>query len=152
MPVLRQPISIKKQFDEDGAVGGHPIQLVGSSNDIKMNDPNRTVVYPVAIPSTEADVWDPAGASTTYYDVEFFLVNIDGSNDATVDIGVDEDGNGGGTPDYYIAKSVPVRAGEVGVLLPPVRIRADDHVTGNANAASDVIMWIRIIAEGTAAN
>jgi hypothetical protein len=107
-------------------------------------------VEAIAIPAAEADVWTPGLLVTVYLDVEFELVNVDGTNDATaVWLGIDY-GNDGGASDEYFCTNITLTAGEVGTRLGPYRIWGDDAVRAVCALANDAALHVYIVGEGTA--
>lgn len=111
---------------------------------------SRTVVDAVAIPAAVADVWDPGTDNTDYFDIEFEIVPIDTSNDATgVEVGVDY-GDSSGAIDRYFVRGLTVTSQEVGVRLGPYRIGGDDVIMAACDNADDAELHIYIVDEGTA--
>ena len=77
----------------------------------------------------------PAGVHSIY------IANIDGTNDATVDVKVTTDN---GSTYYHIAKTVPVPADSSLVMDKPVNLEATDkiHMTASANGDLETYMAI----------
>jgi hypothetical protein len=140
---FRQPLGLKPphpERDRNSEQPGILVDLVGINKTMR-------VVQGIAVPAAEADVWTPALGATVYLDVEFELVNVDGTNDATASVGIDY-ANDGDASNRYFVRTVNVLAGEVGVRVGPYRIRGDDAIRAVANAASDVELQVYILEEG----
>ncbi len=104
----------------------------------------------IAIPAAEADVWTPGLAATVYMDVEFELVNVDGTVDATgVWLGIDY-GNDGAASDAYFCTNITLTVSEVGTRLGPYRIWGDDAIRAVCALADDAVLHVYILNEGTA--
>jgi hypothetical protein len=132
--------------DTDGNRVGTPIEILnGLKSSIKRP------IEAIAITTSLADVWVPALTSAVYLDIELEVVNIDGTNDATLSaLGVDY-GNDEGAINKSFATSIVIPAGEVGFRIGPYRIWGDDAIMAQASANGDLVLHIYIVEEGVAA-
>lgn len=138
------------------------VKVVSSGKDEANNidpfrtDPNRiqwvrpfdawVQLDPVAIPSSEGVLLDGSAslAAGGTYEVQYRVVNIDGTNAVTVDVGVDIGAGGSLATLEYWMKDVTVPAGgntgwEHGGI-----IGADDDIRGVAGAADDAAISFRV--------
>lgn len=128
------------------AVDANGYQLVSYT---PATSPTKKVVDAVAVPAAEADVWDPGGTSSDYYDIEIEIVNVDGTNAATaLSVGVDVGDTGSTT--YYLIYNTSIPAASVGTRIGPYRIGGDDVIRAVTTNALDAILVIYVVDEGTA--
>lgn len=128
-------------------VVGHGKDAAGNIDAFRTNDNKQqqieivtdlTHLDPVLVPSAEGVLLDGSVSlvSGGAYEVHFNVVNIDGTNDVTVDIGIDKDAGGGLSGAEYYMKDVLVPAGgQTGVHR--IRMGGDDDIRGVAGAAND---------------
>lgn len=100
-------------------------------------------VDPQLIAAAEADLWDPGGDAGDIYDLEFLVVNVDGTNAVDVSIGQDVAGGGGLTAAEYFMFTETIPAKGSSGWRGPFRIGGDDHIRGVATAANDACIHIR---------
>ena len=93
-----------------------------------------------ALTTGGADIYTCPG-STAAVIHSIYIANIDGTNDATVDVKVTTDG---GSTYYHIAKTIPVPADSSLVMDKPVNLEATDkiHMTASANGDLETYMAI----------
>lgn len=100
-------------------------------------------IDPQLVAAAEADLWDPGGDAGDIYDVEFLVVNVDGTNSVDVSVGQDVAGGGGLTAAEYFMYTETIPAKGSSGWRGPFRIGGDDHIRGVATAANDACIHIR---------
>lgn len=83
-----------------------------------------------------------APASTQSVIHAVYVSNIDGVNDATVDIEATVDG---GTTYFHIGKAVSVPAGSTLLLDKPINLEANDILAITASTAGDIEAFVSIL-------
>jgi hypothetical protein len=121
---------------------------VNSSDQLQVEVISDDSVYvqtdPQLIAAAEADLWDPGADAGDMYDVEFLVVNVDGTNSVSVSVGQDVGGGGSlSAAEYFMyTETIPAK-GDSG-WRGPFRIGGDDHIRGVAGAADDAAIHFRI--------
>lgn len=110
-----------------------------------INDQSPYVqVDPQLITAAEADLWDPGADAGDMYDVEFLVVNVDGTDAVDVSVGQDVAGGGGlAAGEYFMYSEIVLAKGTSG-WRGPFRIGGDDVIRGIAGAANDACIHFRI--------
>ena len=101
-------------------------------------------IDPQLVPVAEADLWDPGADAGDMFDVEFLVVNIDGTNAVDVSVGQDVGGGGGLTAAEYFMYTETIPAKGSSGWRGPFRIGGDDHIRGVATAADDACIHFRV--------
>ena len=98
----------------------------------------------VDLTTSNADIVPAVASSTTTIVLTLRCTNVDGTNDATVDVEVVDNG---GSPAAYIAKTLSVPADTtvesvIVVKTPQLVLETGDKIQGLASAASDVEVFV----------
>ena len=95
----------------------------------------------VALTTSNQDIVAAIAASTTAIVLSIRATNVDGTNDATVDVQVVDTG---GSPTAYIAKTISVPADTSLELAGQSKLvlETGDKIQGLASAASDVEIFV----------
>ena len=95
----------------------------------------------VAIGNTNTTLYTcPAATTTVVHAV--YISNVDGTNDATVDILVTDNSLGS---DFYIMKTVDVPADSSLVIEKPINLGAGDKLEAKASANGDIDVFASIL-------
>lgn len=127
-----------------------------SNLDAFRTDPNRILwsrpyeqlvqLDNTAVPSSDGILLDGSVvlAATAVYEIEFEVMNVDGTNAVSVDVYVDIAAGGSASAPEYIMQDWTIPAGgSSGVIR--LTIASDDDIRGVAGAADDAnIRWIKV--------
>ena len=94
-----------------------------------------------ALTTSGADIYT-AGSGVSAIIHSIYIANIDGTNDATVDIKVTTDN---GNTYFHIAKTVPVPADSSLVMDKPVNLEPTDKIHATASANGDLEIYMAIL-------
>ena len=95
----------------------------------------------VAIGNTNTTLYTcPAATTTVVHAV--YISNVDGTNDATVDLLVTDNSLGS---DFYIMKTVDVPADSSLVIEKPINLGAGDKLEAKASANGDIDVFASIL-------
>ena len=95
----------------------------------------------VAIGNTNTTLYTcPAATTTVVHAV--YISNVDGTNDATVDLLVTDNSLGS---DFYIMKTVDVPADSSLVIEKPINLEANDILKVKASAAGDLQAFASVL-------
>ena len=94
-----------------------------------------------ALTTGGADIYQ-AGAGVSAVIHSIYIANIDGTNDATVDIKCTTDS---GSTYFHIAKTVPVPADSSLVMDKPVNLEPTDKIHATASANGDLEIYMAIL-------
>lgn len=127
----RAGATVRLKATTDGALHTNSIpQIVGS----------------ILIPSTEGILYDPTGtyAAADILEIEFMVVNVDGTNAVDVNIGRDVAAGGGlSDVEYWVfSETVPAKASLVNPM--PMWINGNDKIRGIAGAANDAVFHYKV--------
>ena len=81
-------------------------------------------------------------AATTAVIHAVFISNVDGTNDATIDLFVTDNSQGG---DFHIMKTVNVPADSSLVIEKPINLEANDILKAKASAAGDLEAFASVL-------
>ena len=94
-----------------------------------------------ALTTGGADIYQ-AGAGVSAVIHSIYIANIDGTNDATVDVKVTTDG---GSTYFHVAKTIPVPADSSLVLDKPINLEPTDKIHATASANGDLEIYMAIL-------
>ena len=94
-----------------------------------------------ALTTGGADIYQ-AGAGVSAVIHSIYVANIDGTNDASVDIKVTTDG---GTTYYHVAKTMPVPADSSLVMDKPINLEPTDKIHMTASVDGDLETYMAIL-------
>ena len=95
----------------------------------------------VAVGSSATTIYTAPG-STTGVIHAVYISNVDGTNDATIDLYVTDTSAGS---DFYIMKTVDVPADSSVILEKPINLGAGDKLETKASAADDIDVFASIL-------
>ena len=95
----------------------------------------------VAVGNSATTIYTAPG-STTGVIHAVYISNVDGANDATIDLYVTDTSAGS---DFYIMKTVDVPADSSVILEKPINLGAGDKLETKASAADDIDVFASIL-------